>query len=383
MRFTLNRCLRHVLAGTAWWFVTGGVRARNLPSSPACAAQEASRGLVCERPHIDVGETSAINQFHRFQIKNDSDKEVRITATSKACGCVKREFTTYAVAPGGFTEMTLDFPVRTKTGVRDGFLERLTIFTNDNHETPALVLSVGGTYVPVAYRLRDGVYIEVKPTAGKEFTGRIDLFINKENGVKIVSIETLGSLPMEAAIAKREDTLFEGEEKVVLEVKGTLPKGAELPATGTVQVTLNSKDLPQMRIPVTLYKKRGHEVRFSPQMLAFGVLPADSKVMRAISIELPKGGRYALQEAVATGEGVSVAIDERPERKHVALLRCELDAAKLNGKVEQQLLVTIAAPDGPPEVYKLPISGFVKRAEGEKAESEAAVKAEGSAPSGE
>ncbi|HVC97821.1 MAG TPA: DUF1573 domain-containing protein [Pirellulales bacterium] len=331
---------------------------------------EPERLLACEKPHVDVGEIGVRQQNHTFTLRNPSKQTVQITATEKACGCVKREFSTYRLAPGETSELTLDFPIRTKPGAVGDFLERLEIYVNNEHDAPALVVSVPGRLVPVAYRLRDGIYIEAPQTAGKEFTGRIELFLNKVRGVKIESIETLGDLPIDARIVKREDALTAGEERVVLEVKGTLQTGIEIPATASVVLKLNNDDMPEMGIPVTLYKKRGHEIRFSPQQVAFGVVSADAKVKKTIVVELPKSANYSVENAEPGGEGVKVTIKENPKATHVVLLRCELDASSVVGAVEQELLVRIAVPGGPSEVYKLPISGFVKPAEKKQASKE-------------
>lgn len=321
--------------------------------------------LACDKPHINVGETQSRQQTHKFELRNVSQKTVQITATHKACGCVKRELSKLSLAPGETSELTLDFPIRTRAGSLGDFAERLAIFVDNENAAPALVVSVSGRLIPVAYVLREGVYIEA-PESGKPFQGEIEVFLNKCRGVKIEGIETGGMLPIEATIAGREDTLTEGEEKVVLQVSGTSPPAAQLPASARVVVKLNNKELPEIGIPVSLYRKRRHEVRFSPQMLAFGVLATGAKAKRAVTVELPKLPGYTVEKAEPSGVGVSVAIEEQPKVKHVVLLRCELDASELAGKLEQDLLVTVSVPDGAPEVYKLPISGSVKPGEAKK-----------------
>lgn len=167
---------------------------------------------------------------------------------------------------------------------------------------------------------------------------------------------------------KGEETLTDGEERVLLEVAGDLGKDMVFPGTATVLVKLNNQDLPEMHIPVTVYRKRDHEVRFSPQQVAFGVVRSGAAVRKAITVELPKSAKYAVESAEPSGEGVNVTIEEKPKAsKHVTLLRCELDTSGIKGKVEQELRISVSVPDGPPEVYKLPISGFVKPAENEQA----------------
>lgn len=316
--------------------------------------------LVCDEPHVNIGETRTVNQEHRFRLRNASGAPLEITATHKACGCVKREFSKYQLAPGDTTELTLEFPIRTKPGAVGDFVERIEIYVNNQHESPAAVISVSGRLVPVAYRLRDGIHIEA-PLGQSDFRGHLDVFLNKGRGVQIESIETTGPLPVVARISKREETLNEGEEKAVLEVSGTLPKDVVLPATATVLLKLNSDVMPEMSIPVVLYRKETRRARFSPELLAFGVAAQGATVKRVVTIELPKSGKYVVDKAEAAGAGVTVAIEESPKVPHVVKLRCELEPSS-PGKIERELLVTVLSPEGVPDVYKIPVSGFVKPA---------------------
>lgn len=217
----------------------------------------------------------------------------------------------------------------------------------------------------MVYSPRDGFYIEAPAGGRKDFKGQVELFLNKERGIDIKSLETTGRLPIKAVIASREIALteakgeVEGLERVVIQVSGTLPDNATLPETAAVVVQLTSDTFPEFGLPVSVYEKRRPEVRYSPQMVAFGVVDRGANPQRTIAVALPQGAGLAVQKAEPSGRGVGVSIEK--QSGDVVLIRCQLDAS-VSGAVRQELLVTIAAADGSLEVQKLPISGYVRPA---------------------
>ncbi|HUY31182.1 MAG TPA: DUF1573 domain-containing protein [Pirellulales bacterium] len=361
-------------------------RAKSTPNAatPAAATNATPRGevgvrrdaqpaaatdseLACAAPHVDVGETAKRRQVHEFELTNRSGERMRITATEKSCGCVKREFSKYELAAGETTKLTLDFPIRTAEGTVAGFLERLEVYVDDRNERPAAVLSVGGTYVPLAYRVGDGIHIELPASGETAFQGSIEVRLNTSRGVRIVGFKPAGMLPLEARVVPGEPMPGGQEQRFTIEVTGTLPPDTALPATGAVVARLNSDEMPELAIPVVLYKQPGNEVRTSPERLAFGVLESGASAMRAVVIVFPDGSDYVVERAEPSGDGVRVRVETRRGGKRGALLRCELDTSTLRGALKQDLVITMTSPGKPRETRKVPMSAYVKPAAAEQA----------------
>ena len=318
-------------------------------------------GLVCSEPIKDLGETGRLEHTHDFELVNTGSVPVKITTLGRPCACLSTELSNSLVGPGESAMLTVKVDVQPQTpGVRNRFAASAFVHT-EGREDPALELRLQGTYVPPAYRLKREIMIVAPSDIGESYQAEFELYLNREERVQVTGFETQGALDFDAAIKRRH--LVEGQpfECVVFGISGILRANVRLPERGRLLIRTNSRDLPEISVPVALRKSKTELVTYTPQRVAFGVLEAQKGGKGTVTFRWPSTAQYVLKEARASGEGIAVRAGavEEDAGQTVLTIECEPDTATLEGAITQHLVVELECRKRL-ETYKVPISGFVK-----------------------
>lgn len=220
-------------------------------------------------------------------------------------------------------------------------------------------LRVEGRYCPMAYRLPEAVVIDAPLSADDAFSACVDVYLNRalQSGHKELTSE--GMLGLRARIVKTVEAGLYQKNTILIE--GNLATRLCLPCQDHIVLHTGARELPEIRIPVTVRENERRGVLISPSTLAFGVLNGDECPSKRVVLSWPVSARMVKKSVTASAPDI-VAEEggESVRNGQVSMyVTCRLRSRRPPGRIAEELRVVIGDNEYDGE-YSIPITGFVK-----------------------
>jgi hypothetical protein len=250
------------------------------------------------------------------------------------------------IPPGGVGEIKATFSSK---GYQGKVKKSLTVETNDP-DNPKVSLSILGEVIAeVMVTPRHVNFRNVSKDAPPKPI-RLEVRVREGKGLKIQDVSADNP-----AIVLKEEKRTENEATYAVSLAEKVPTGR---LSGKILVTTNSKKSPKTEVPFYAFVEG--RVKFSPQLVSFGVIRPGEPSSRDITLRGTGDAAFSVDRVKATTDAITSEI--LPEKEgEVYRLRVTYDPGeKTQGRVSERLTIFVGGEEE--EVLEVPVYGNIHQA---------------------
>lgn len=254
------------------------------------------------------------------------------------------------IPPGGVGEVKATFSSK---GYQGTVKKSLTVETNDP-DNPKVSLSILGEVIAeVMVTPRHVNFRNVSKDAPPKPI-RLEVRVREGKGLKIQDVSADNP-----AIVLKEEKRTENEATYAVSLAEKVPTGR---LSGKILVTTNSKKSPKTEVPFYAFVEG--RVKFSPQLVSFGVIRPGEPSSRDITLRGTGDAAFSVDRVKATTDAITSEI--LPEKEgEVYRLRVTYDPGeKTQGRVSERLTIFVGGEEE--EVLEVPVYGNIHQAPAQK-----------------
>jgi Protein of unknown function (DUF1573) len=308
----------------------------------ACSARAE---LTCEQSGVQTGEVhSGSTLSHRFTLVNNGTETIEILDLKPSCGCLTPRISQRVFAPG--THGILQLDVNTLTQASGPQSWRVTVRYREGQQEHEVALQLAATIVTEVTVTPPEVVLYTNNSIAHELT----LTDRRKTPMTVTAVQPSSpQLRTRLGDWQRNDG-GEAVRAIGLEVLPEFPEGRH---EETIQIYTSDPEYRELKIPVTIIKRRKNTVSASPDELAVSSAAGEAIPSRIVLLRATDDQDVVTDRVECDSPAVSCQTAAGPG--HRATLKIQIDRTKITGDALQcNVKVLLKQPAG--QVVSVPVA---------------------------